>query len=184
MALSAACGLGILGAIELPARALTSVDDTPQSDVNRGTINLEQTPAQAVPERGPIGNPLWAIPIGSLSITRDRPLFTPSRRAPAPAVVAPPVVQPKVAARPAEPEHPKLTLIGTVVGETEGIGVFLDQSTQGFVRLKTGEQHSGWVLRSVKPRAATLEKDHKTETLSLPTPQDAVSAPPPSNEQL
>ncbi len=182
MVLSAACGLCVLGAIELPVLALTSVDDTPQGDVNRGTINLEQTPAQAVPERGPIGNPLWAIPIGSLSITRDPPLFTSSRRPPAPAAVAPPVVQPKVAARPAEPEHPKLTLIGTVVGKTEGIGVFLDQSTQGFVRLKTGEQHSGWVLRSVKPRAATLEKDHQTETLSLPSLQDGNSSAPPGKD--
>jgi general secretion pathway protein N len=178
----AACGLCILGALALPARALTSVDDTTQGDVNRGAITLDQDPAKVAPERGPIANPLWAIPIGSLSITRDRPLFTPSRRPPAPVAVAPPVVQPKVAARPPEPEHPNLTLIGTVVGETEGIGVFLDQSTQGFVRIKTGEKHSGWVLRSVKPRAATFEKDNQTETLSLPKPQDAVA--PPSNDPL
>lgn len=179
----AACGLCILGAMDLPARALTSVDDTTAGDANRGTINVERTPVTAAPERGQIANPLWAIPIGSLSITRDRPLFTPSRRPPAPAVVPPPpVVQPKVAARPAEPEHPKLTLIGTVVGEAEGIGVFLDQSTQGFVRLKTGEGHSGWILRSVKPRAATLEKEHQTETLSLPSLQDAGAGAPRHNE--
>src|ERR1019366_4651011 len=100
-----------------------------QIDVNRGTINLDQSTPKAALEREPMGNPLWAIPLGSLSITRDRPLFTPSRRPPAPAVVAAPrVVPPKVVIRPAEPEHPNLTLIGTVVGETEGIGVFLDQT--------------------------------------------------------
>src|SRR4051794_9583272 len=32
----------------------------------------------------PSGNPLWAIPLKSLSFTRERPLFTPSRRPPAP----------------------------------------------------------------------------------------------------
>ncbi len=172
------CGLCILGAMNLSAHALTSVDDTTQNDVNRGGINLDQNPAKAAAQRGPIGNPLWAIPIGSLTLTRDRPLFTPSRRPPAPAVVAPPpVVQAKAVAPPAEPEHPNLTLIGTVVGENEGIGVFLDRSTQGFVRLKTGEEHSGWILRSVKPREATLEKQSQTETLSLPSPQESAGTP-------
>ena len=179
----AACGLCILSAVDLPALALTSLNDTTLNDINRGTIDLDRTPAKAAPERGPIGNPLWAIPLGSLTITRDRPLFTPSRRPPAPAAVAsPPIVQPRIAARPAEPEHPNLTLIGTVVGKDEGIGVFLDKTTQGFVRLKTGEGHSGWILRSVKARAATLEKEHQTETLSLPAPQNTSA--PPNNEQL
>jgi hypothetical protein len=179
------CGLCVLGAMNLSALALTSVDDAIQNDINRATINLDRNPVKAAPERGPIGNPLWAIPIGSLTLTRDRPLFTPSRRPPAPAVAAPPpVVQPKVVARPAEPEHPNLTLIGTVVGENEGIGIFLDRSTQGFVRLKTGEEHAGWILRSVKSREATLEKQSQTETLSLPSPQDSVPQTPASNEQL
>lgn len=179
------CGLCVLGAMNLSALALTSVDDASQNDINRGGINLEQRPAKAAPERGSIGNPLWAIPIGSLSITRDRPLFTPSRRPPAPAVVAPPpVVQAKAAAPPVEPEHPNLTLLGTVVGENEGIGVFLDRSTQGFVRLKTGEEHAGWILRSVKAREATLEKQSQTETLSLPSPQESVPQTPASNEPL
>jgi general secretion pathway protein N len=174
----AACGLCILAGMSLPAIALTSMDDAPQNNMTGGTISLEPAQTKAAPVTGPIGNPLWAIPLSSLSITQKRPLFTPSRRPPAPAVVAPPVVQPKVVAKPAEPEHPRLTLIGTVVGETEGIGVFLDQSTQGFVRLKTGEQHSGWVLKSVKPREATLEKQDHRETLSLPKPQDSSAAPP------
>ena len=128
-----------------------------------------RTRRRPLPERAQIGNPLWAIPLGSLSKTRDRPLFTPSRRPPAPAVVAvPPVVQPKVVARPAEPEHPNLTLIGTVVGENEGIGVFLDQATHNFVRIKTGEGHAGWILRSIKAREVTLEKGQRSETLRLP----------------
>jgi general secretion pathway protein N len=160
------------------------MDDAPQNDINRGTISLEPGQAKAAPVAGPIGNPLWAIPLSSLSITQKRPLFTPSRRPPSPAVVAPPVIQPKVVAKPAEPEHPRLTLIGTVVGETDGIGVFLDQTTQGFVRLKTGEEHSGWVLKSVKPRSATLEKAQQKETLSLPTPQNGIANAPASNDPL
>ena len=169
----AVCGLCLIGAMQLSALAATSTDDSTLIGADRGTINLDQAPAKAAPERAPMGNPLWAIPLGSLSLTRDRPLFTPSRRALAPAVVAPPpVVAPRVVIRPPEPEHPNLALIGTVVGETEGIGVFLDQTTHNFVRLKTGEGHAGWILRSIKAREATLEKGQQTETLRLPERKD------------
>ncbi|HEY5306353.1 MAG TPA: hypothetical protein VIJ52_06770 [Pseudolabrys sp.] len=171
-------GVCILAAVSLPARALTSIDDAPHNNVKSGTIKLEPGQTKAAPVTGPMGNPLWAIPLSSLSITQKRPLFTPSRRPPAPVVIAPPrpVVQRKVVAKPAEPEHPRLMLIGTVVGESEGIGVFVDETTKGFIRLKTGEGHAGWILRSVKTREATLEKDHQTETLSLPSPQAAAAA--------
>jgi general secretion pathway protein N len=177
--LRATCALCIMGVTGLSALAAMPTDDPTPIDVNRGVINLDQAPAKDAPKPAQIGNPLWAIPLGSLSITRDRPLFTPSRRPPAPAVVATPrVVPPKPVVRPAEPEHPSLTLIGTVVGKSEGIGVFLDQATRGFVRLKTGQGHSGWVLRSIKAREVTLEKEQRTETLSLPAPQVANSPTP------
>src|SRR5215831_17659551 len=53
---------------------------------------------QLVPVRtspGPTtrGNPLWAVPLADLSATRERPIFSPSRRPPArPAVAA--VIEP------------------------------------------------------------------------------------------
>src|SRR6516165_2807674 len=34
------------------------------------------------------GNPLWAVPLRSLSVTSERPIFSPSRRPPIPPVVA------------------------------------------------------------------------------------------------
>ena len=176
--LRAACGLCLAGALNLSALAATPSDDSIQLNGGRGSISLDRAPAPAAPAAAPsatpMGNPLWAIPLGTLNFTRDRPLFTPSRRPPAPAVVAAPrVVAPKIVVRPPPQQHPNLTLIGTVVGENEGIGVFLDQATHNFVRLKTGEGHAGWVLRSIKAREATLVKDHQSETLSLPTSQGA-----------
>jgi len=172
--LRAVCSLCVIGVLGLSARAATSLDDTTELDVKSGSINLDERSAPATPERVQIGNPLWAIPLGSLSITRDRPIFTPSRRPPAPAViVAPPVFQPKIVVRPAEPEHPNLALIGTVVGDTEGIGVFLDQATHNFIRIKTGEGHAGWILKSIKAREVTLEKGQQTETLRLPARKDS-----------
>jgi hypothetical protein len=80
----------------------------------------------------------------------------------------PPVVPPP---KPAEPDHPQLSLMGTAVGESEGVGVFLDQGTKNFVRLKTGQNHDGWILRPVREREATFEKNDLTATLSLPIPR-------------
>ena len=113
-------------------------------------------------------NPLWAIPLESLSVTRERPVFSPSRRPPPPAVVAAPYIPPAAPPPPEEPDHPPLTLMGTVIGETESIGVFFDQSEQTAIRLKTGQDYTGWILRSVQGREAMFEKNRRTATLALP----------------
>src|SRR5438552_3274555 len=88
-------------------------------------------PQSATGEQPVSGNPLWAIPLTALSTTRERPIFSPSRRPPEPPAVVAAYVPPAKPepAPPAEPNHPLLTLVGTIVGPLEGIGVFLDQVT-------------------------------------------------------
>jgi general secretion pathway protein N len=113
-------------------------------------------------------NPLWAIPIKDLTATRDRPIFSPSRRPRPPAVAATPYVPPPPTVKPVGPQRPQLALVGTVVNAHEGFGIFLDQATNTVVRLKTGEGHNGWILRSVQGREATLEKGRDTAVLALP----------------
>jgi general secretion pathway protein N len=136
---------------------------------------------QASRERLPTGNPLWAVPLRSLSSTRERPLFSPSRRPPPPAVVAAPQVVPTVLPpKPAEPERPLLVLVGTIVGDSGGIGVFLDASTKNVVRLRTGQDHDGWVLRAVRGRDAIFAKDKRSATLSLPAPGEQSAQLPPT----
>lgn len=121
------------------------------------------------------GNPLWEVPIKNLTATRDRPVFSPSRRPPPPVVAVTPHVPPRP---PEKPARPQLTLLGTVLSAAEegravnaadGIGVFLDQTNSIVVRLKTGDYHNGWFLRSVQGREATLQKDRETVVLALPT---------------
>ena len=129
-------------------------------------------PAPVGVEHVPSANPLWAIPLLQLSATRERPLFAPSRRPPPPVVAyqlasAPPPPPPK----PAEPEKPRLSLVGTIAGGAEGIGVFLDSTTRGVLRLKMGETHEGWVLRAVRRREATLQKGSQVAVLTLPAPE-------------
>jgi hypothetical protein len=133
---------------------------------------LVSSPAPVAPasERPLSANPLWAIPLSQLPITRDRPIFSSSRRPPPPAVA--PAAVPKVVAvpKPSEPERPQFTLVGTIASDDEGFGIFLDQSTKAVFRLKVGEDHQGWKLRSVQGREATLEKDQQVVSLALPEP--------------
>ncbi len=56
------------------------------------TCTAPTRPARPRGPSRPSGNPLWAIPLSSLTATRERPIFLPSRRAPAPAVAATPQV--------------------------------------------------------------------------------------------
>ena len=78
------------------------------------------------------GNPLWGIPLKSLSATRERPIFLPSRRPPAPAVAAAPAQPPKPPPPPAEPERPALRLLGIVTGTSDGSGTASDYTTLAY----------------------------------------------------
>jgi general secretion pathway protein N len=155
--------------------------DLPPSNVMPAPVDMSPNAAPRVDRSDPSGNPLWAIPLSALTATRERPLFLPSRRAPAPAIANTPVAAapPPAAPPPAEPEQPPLVLVGAIASETEGYAVFLDQATNSVIRLKTGQDHSGWVLRSVKGREAVLQKDRRTTTLVLPLPGGVPSAPIP-----
>jgi hypothetical protein len=132
-------------------------------------FGVQPRPAAAAPPE-PRGNPLWAIPLKDFIFTRDRPLFSPSRRpATAPvAYVAP--SKPVVVMRPVEPELPKLTLIGVILSEKDGIGIFVDGATREVIRLRKNEGHGGWILRTLQGRQATLEKAASTAVLVIPPP--------------
>jgi hypothetical protein len=122
------------------------------------------------PERALSANPLWAIPLAQLSATRERPVFSPSRRPPPAAVAAEPATVKAPTVRKKGPETPPLALVGTIASAEEGFGIFLDQSTKAAIRLKVGEDYQGWKLRSVQGRETALEKDQQLVTLVLPQP--------------
>ncbi|HLX17691.1 MAG TPA: hypothetical protein VKS24_21080 [Bradyrhizobium sp.] len=147
-------------------------------------VQVVVPPAPAAPaaERALSANPLWAMPLAQFSATRERPIFSPSRRPPAPAVA--PVLAPRVAAlpKPKEPERPQLSLVGTIVGDEEGFGIFLDQSAKAVIRLKVGENFQGWKLRSVQGRETAFEKDERVVTLALPQP--GLGSPPPTDVRI
>jgi hypothetical protein len=131
-------------------------------------------PAQEAPiaqtGRARSGNPLWEIPLEHLSATRDRPIFSPSRRpraiadAPSTAVAGPPVQAPRL------PERPQLSLVGTILNGDDGFAIFLDQTTRVPLRLKMGAEHQGWMLRQIAARSVTLQKGEDVAVLVFPEP--------------
>jgi hypothetical protein len=168
-----------------PALAATSPDvgsGTSDSEIDHASLGAPRADiavqgSRATPKPPVSANPLWAIPLSTLTATRERPLFSPSRRAPTRAVANAPAIPPPLPP-PAVAEHPDLTLVGTVTGETRGLAVFIDKATRATVRLRPGEDHKGWTLRSVEARSATLHKGNATETLVLPPPSATTGSTP------
>lgn len=123
------------------------------------------------PEERSIVNPLSAIQLAKLSATRERPLFAPTRRPPRPTVM------PVVSSAPPQPERPQFVLVGTVLSDTGGIGLFLEKTTNQVFRLKVGEMRHGWTLQSIKQQSASLEKSGDVIAIDLPRLSQKLSTP-------
>jgi general secretion pathway protein N len=189
---SFAIGLILLGSLILDAAASATAvsSDALDADVNDAPRSspvpaVSAAPAESVtavhvvappaaPARTPSANPLWAIPLSQLSETRDRPIFSPSRRPPpvAAAAVLAPVKPPP---RKKEVRPPQLSLVGTIASEDESFGIFLDQSSKVALRLKVGEDYQGWKLQAISGREVTMQKDEQAAVLTLPEPGESSS---------
>lgn len=132
----------------------------------------------AASERVPSPHPLWRIPLATLLDTRERPIFSPSRR-PLPPAVALVAAVAAPSPEPARVERPQLSLVGTISGSEQSLGIFVDDSAKTALRLKIGEQYQGWRLRTVAAREVTLEHDEQTAVLSLPQPEANAPQPKP-----
>jgi general secretion pathway protein N len=165
--------------------------DFPSDGLRRTTESVESGSLKLIrssEEAGRLsfgGNPLWSIPLSALTVTRERPLFSASRRPPQPAVVALPSEQAAVPPPPpAEPDRPALALIGVVVGESDAIAVFLDRASQKIVRLRQGDSRAGWQLSSVQGREVTFKKADRTEVLPLQRQEGPAAAGAPTMPAL
>jgi general secretion pathway protein N len=168
--------IGVLSLNEAIAQVATGVT-LEENDLSR--TSRDKLPIPAVIQspgaqlHPPGGNPLWGIPMSALTATRERPVFSATRRPPAPPPAPMPVVE--APPPPAEPEQPLVALVGTATGETENVAVVMDQTSKNLVRLHVGEAISGWFLRAVDARSMTLEKGSRSVRLALPA---ANFAPP------
>ena len=126
--------------------------------------SVDQRPASfaAGPSSPSALNPLAAVSLSSLVNTRERPIFTPTRRAPK----LPNVLPPKLIA---EPSRPELALLGVITEGTGGLAICRDEKTQLVVRLQIGQTYAGWTLQKLDHREAAFERDNKTSVLTIPS---------------
>jgi hypothetical protein len=141
------------------------------SEPATSVVEVTIPPAASSPaaERPLSANPLWGMPLSQFSVTRERPIFLPSRRQPAPP--PPAVTVAKVVAPPKkEPEQPQLSLVGTIASDEDKFGIFVDQSTKAVLRLRIGDDFQGWKLQSVKGREVAFQKNQQSFVVALPQP--------------
>jgi hypothetical protein len=153
------------------AKTSVSVSPTRSEPTTAGAeaITSPSTPSAST-DRVLSANPLWAMPIKQFSATRDRPIFLPSRRPPAPLAPVVTVAKAIVVPKPKEPERPQLSLVGTILGDEDKFGIFIDQVTKAVLRLRLGEDFQGWKLQSVQGGEATFQRNQLSFVVALPQP--------------
>lgn len=131
--------------------------------------------ASAAVEAAP-RNPLDAVRLEDLAATRERPLFTPSRRPPpppAPEVAAP--EPPPVEAKPVALEPPPFDLVGAVVGHSASFALLRNRQSNEVMRLRLGDEAMGWRVGAVGLRSVSLERDGRVQSLTLAAPSSALA---------
>jgi general secretion pathway protein N len=114
-------------------------------------------------------NAIVEISLDRLSATRDRPLFSPSRRPPAPAPIAIRTEEPVPEPLP-EPSPPGVTLFGTVVGR-QGARAFIATGTgDQIIRVQPGDDISGWTVTEITQRNLVLSRAEQSATFTLFSP--------------
>jgi general secretion pathway protein N len=165
------------GPIDGPARPALEVEGAsappPEGTGADAAGGLSEAPRAPDPGAKPrAGNPLWTVPLSALSGTRDRPLFSASRRPPIVAVpiAAPPPKQEVLA--PPPPERPLLTLIGTIVSPKASVAMLQGSDAEAVSRLRIGQENDGWRVRGISFRSIVVEKGALSVELNLPRPTE------------
>lgn len=112
------------------------------------------------PDVAPPVTPLAAQQLDRMSATRDRPLFSPTRRSPAP----PPIV---AAAPPPPPSPPDVALLGVVMdGETARAVVRAGPAAK-ILRVRIGDDIGGWKVGQIEARQLVLLLDGRAATFTM-----------------
>jgi len=120
-----------------------------------------QARAPATPTAG-LASPLAVHPLDRLSATRERPLFSPSRRAPAP----PPIVSLPPPPPPPPPEPPNVTLVGIVMDAGEARAI-VQSGPNEVRRVRIGDDIGGWKVAQIEGRRLVLKLDSRVATFSM-----------------
>jgi hypothetical protein len=119
----------------------------------------------AVPAPPPV-SPVAALSLERFSATRERPLFSPTRRPP-PAPPAP-VVSP-----PSPPAPPKIALLGTVMDAGEARALVKLEGTDKMLRLRIGDNIGGWKVTEIETRTLVVSREDRSASFTLFSGQGA-----------
>jgi hypothetical protein len=117
-------------------------------------------------------NPLQAQPLETLSATRERPLFSPTRRSTPPAQV--------VDQAPANNEPvavPSLKLFG-IVRDGDGPRALVARSSKTLERLRIGDEIDGWSVTEINRLNLVLSRGDRSENVVLFSNQSKSSSEP------
>jgi len=127
--------------------------------VSSATHALAQAPA---PATGTLANPLEAQSLDRLSATRERPLFSPTRRPTPP----PPPPPPEAAPVAVVPQPPNVQLFGIVMDD-EGARAIVRSDSTKVDRVQIGDDIGGWKVSQIEGRRLVLSLDGRFATFTL-----------------
>jgi hypothetical protein len=133
----------------------------------------EKAPDRVLPPAAaiapPPGSPVAALSLERFSATRERPLFSPTRRPPPP----PPV---PVVSLASPPPPPKVTLLGTVMDAGEARALVNLESANKMLRLRIGDNIEGWKVTQIETRRLVLSREDRSAIFTLFSGQGAGPA--------
>ncbi len=118
-------------------------------------------------------SPLAAQPLDRLSATRERPLFSPTRRPPPP----PPPVVAAPEPPPLPPPPPDVALFGIVMDGDEAHAVVRAGPAEKIMRVRIGDDIGGWKVAQIEGRRLVLSLDDRIATFMMFVGNSANGAP-------
>ena len=130
--------------------------------------------APAQDRQGTLLNPLATQSMEGLSATVDRPLFSPSRRAPAPPP-APIAQAPEPPAPP--PPLPNVVLVGIVMDGESARAIIRAGAEKKIMRARIGDDVGGWKVSQIEGRKLVLSLEDRLATFTLFNNRDGKQRP-------
>jgi hypothetical protein len=130
------------------------------------------------PSGAALKNPLAVHAFSELSATRDRPLFSPTRRPPPP----PPVAEAESAPPPAPP--PAVLFSGVIMDAKGAVAIIRPDANGRAMYVHAGDVVAGWKVGQIERRKLTLSLDGRSASFTLfdhdkpPEQQQQVSESP------
>jgi hypothetical protein len=119
--------------------------------------------AKGNPSAAAAANPIAEQSLQALSATLKRPLFAPSRQAPAPSPA--PVVQ--LDPPPAPPPEPAVTLLGTIVDGQSSQAILRADGAGKDRHVRLGDDVDGWKVVDIGERHMSLTLNDRTLSVDL-----------------